>query len=82
MQSLEEQLKNWALDTLDYCDDNASSISQRSQLEFKTALMDQYGQPIWDAQLDGYVLKCQLTHCFLPRPAVIASHLWKRAWVR
>ena len=61
---------------LDYTDENKTAISEP---DFKHKLIQQYGNtrsmPVGKAY-------CQVTHSYLPRKFVIASHLWKRAWNR
>jgi hypothetical protein len=59
----------------DYTDENASVTTQP---EFKRSLIALYSnqQKAWN---EGRVF-CMITQKYLPKPVVIAAHIWKRAW--
>jgi hypothetical protein len=63
---------------LQYTDDNMTAISTP---EFKWRLMKQYSRCHLQSA-NGPLAYCMLTHKYLPRQMVIASHLWKRAWAK
>jgi hypothetical protein len=63
---------------LQYTDDNVTAISTP---EFKWRLMKQYSRCHLQSA-NGPLAYCMLTHKYLPRQMVIATHLWKRAWAK
>jgi hypothetical protein len=63
---------------LQYTDDNVTATSTP---EFKWRLMKQYSRCHLQSA-NGPLAYCMLTHKYLPRQMVIASHLWKRAWAK
>jgi hypothetical protein len=63
---------------LQYTDDNLTAVSTP---EFKWRLMKQYSRCNLQSA-NGPLAYCMLTHKYLPREMVIASHLWKRAWAK
>ena len=61
---------------LDYTDENKTAVSEPV---FTNALIQLYS---CSNHTRGAAAYCQLTHVYLPRQTVVASHLWKRAWNR
>ncbi|KAK9829154.1 hypothetical protein WJX72_004216 [[Myrmecia] bisecta] len=60
---------------IDWTEDQASASSVA---DFKDELVSRYSKKRHCS--DGPLIYCMLTHEYLPRNVVIASHLWKRAW--
>ena len=84
MQQLERRLATLEVDhqfvaiiatMFSYCEENmtASSIP-----EFKNELISRYSETRTVGRLQHVF--CMITGVFLPKPWVIASHIWKRAW--
>ena len=62
----------------DYSEENATAVSV---VGFKDALMRLYS-PSKKGKNGQILAYCMVTHCYLPKQFVIASHLWKRAWTK
>jgi len=59
----------------EYSDDNATSTTDPA---FKSSLTQLYSQEKRGGS--AVLLFCMATQCFLPKPFVIASHIFKRQW--
>ena len=73
---VDKQLMGIIANVFSYCEENmtASSIP-----EFKNELIELYSAVISRPRGLQWVY-CMITREFLPKPWVIASHIWKRAW--
>lgn len=70
-----DTLSSDVIDIFDYTDENASVSTVPG---FKQDLISLYSDPKL-ARSDGLAF-CMLSRVFLPKPHVIAAHIWKRAW--